>query len=874
MPQNFLKFLFVSLTLWSFSEALAQDFMEKRVKLPPGNYSPKDLLTLLREQGLSVAYSSDKIPASKCAVLEDTTYSIHQLLRFISECSGINYKVKGNSVIINYDKANEKRYLRGIVRDAETGEVLIGASVQRLGTRTPTGVITNKYGYYSLALTEGVYVLKVSFMGYHDLMDTVEFKNKSKIRNLNLVPKTEFLDAVVVSSIEPDYNVSSLIPGTNTLDLSTKGEIPYFLGEVDVLQGATLLPGIKSLGEDANGLNIRGSNTDENLVMLDEATVYNPNHLFGLISVFNPEAVNNVEIMKGFIPPAYGGRASSVITVHQKEGNNQEFHVTGGIGLISAKFIAEGPLKRNESSFIISGRQSLLDVNTFTDISSRSSFHDLNAKINWKFNKKNTFYFSSYIGGDHNINVLKTERNWGNQNYSFRWNHLFGKRTFANFSSIISRYNYRITQPQEAASYIGTSQITDYTMKSDWAFTINPNHEINYGSITTFHRLHPGDRVPYNAQSSSSTVHMDSEFGFESALYVSHKAKFGEHFSTLYGLRLSSLYDIGPKKVYVYDASQAKSDQSIIDTLHYSLFKIVKKYYGWEPRASMTYRFSPSTSLKASYSRTFQYIHLISSTISPSPTDIWKLSDTYIPPTESNQVSLGLYKNFHQNQWESYIEGYYKVLSNTVEYKQGADLLFNANLETELLKGHGRAYGLEFFLKRNTGRLTGWISYTLSRSEVRVKGKYDSETINNGEYYPSDYDKTHDLSVVGIYEILPRLSASFTFNFSTGRPYTYPIGKYYYEGNLVPQYGFRNQDRLPNYHRLDLSVKWQSKKFKKDGTYKNYQDYWTLVVYNVYGRNNVYSYTYDEDASTGQTTITPYSIFSAPIVGITYHFKF
>lgn len=873
MPQTFLKIFLVSIaSLTLLRKGQSQEVLDQQIAIIPGRYSSQEITRLLQEQGTSIAFSSDKLPKTSCDITQ-SPMTVAQLLETLGECSGIKYELRGKTILISYQKRPARRYLRGIVRDAESGEVLIGATVQKMDNLS--GVITNSYGYYSMSLREGTHILRVRSIGYHDLIDTVELATKSRIRNLKLIPKIEELNEVVVSAMEPDFNVNSLIPGFNTLDLSTRGEIPYFMGEVDVLQGATLLPGITTLGEDGNGLNIRGANADQNLILLDEAPIYNPNHLNGLISVFNPEAVNNVEIMKGFIPPAYGGRASSVITVHQKEGNSQDFHITGGIGLVSAKLIAEGPLKKEKSSFILSARQSLLDISSFTDNTSKSNFQDLNAKINWKYNSRNTFFASAYFGNDRNTNIFNTVRNWGNANYSFRWNHLYGKRTFANYSLVVSEYNYRITQPQEAASYIGRSRIKDYTLKADHGFVINPSHEIQYGGSITFHRLKPGDRIPYDDDSSSSNpLYLDSEHGFESALYVSHQARFTDHLSAHYGLRISSLYNIGPSTVYLYDPSLPKSDQSIIDTLNYEGIHIVKKYTGWEPRASLVYKMGSFTSLKAAYTRSFQYVHLISSTITPSPTDIWKLSDTYVPPTESNLFSLGLYRNFNQNKWEAYVDGYYKRLSNTVEYKAGADLLFNENPETELLRGQGRTYGVEFFLKKNEGKLTGWLSYTLSKSETKVKSNFEEETINNGQYFPTDYDKRHDVSLVGIYELLPRLSASFSFNFNTGRPYTLPVGKYYYEGNLVPQFGFRNQSRLPDYHRLDVSVKWQSKRYKRNGSFKKYQDYWTLAVYNVYARKNVYSYVFEENETTGETTVTPYTIFDTVIPGITYHFKF
>lgn len=869
MPKFLLAFFVLIFSLFC-TTGTAQEILKRPITLATYTYTLDSALQTAKAQGFPVAYSSSKLPNARCN-FKSSQLLFEDFLKALKTQTGINYTVNGNIVAISYEKPTvELQTIRGTVRDLESGEALIGAAVYEPGSLN--GVITNSYGYFSLSLSAGEHVVRVSFIGYEDILDTIDL-SKGHIRNFMLAQKVNELNEITISAIEPDFNVSSLIPGINTLNLSTEGQIPYFLGEVDVLQGATLLPGIKTLGEDANGLNIRGGSTDQNLILLDEATVYNPNHLYGLISVFNPEAVNNVEIMKGFIPPSYGGRASSVISVHQKEGDDQNYHFTGGIGLVSARFIAEGPIKKKQSSFILSGRQSIFDLSL--DNNTSTSFQDLNAKINLKYNKKNTFYFSGYFGNDRNTNTFETVRNWGNRNFSLRWNHLFGRRVFANFSAILSEYNYKITQPREAASFIGKSRIIDYTAKSDWGYVITPKHELKFGGSTIFHRLKPGDRIPFDEQTSSSNpLYLDSEHGVESAIYLSHEATLGKKFSALYGFRISSLHYLGAGTIYQYDPELPRSNESITDTLTFGALEIMKSYYGWEPRASVSYRLSEQASIKASYTKSLQYLHLISSTITPAPTDIWKLSDSHIAPTTSHHYSLGIYQNFKDNKWETYVDGYFKRLVNMVQYKDGADLLFNPNPETELLTGMGRAYGMEFFLKKNEGKFTGWLSYTLSRSEIKVAGQFDVETINNGRYFPSNYDKKHDISLVGIYKFLPRLSGSFSFKYNSGRPFTLPLGKYIYEGNLIPHFGNRNQSRLPDYHRLDLSVKWQGKQFKADGTPKRFEDYWTLVVYNAYGRNNVYSYFFKEDKQSGVTTIEPYTIFDSVIPAITYNFKF
>lgn len=865
---------FLLLQVAFLPKGTAQALLDQEIFVPPGTYKLEQVFELFNDSGVTVAYSPEKLPGSSWSNTSQKG-TIRSYLEDIKATTGIEFKTTGDIVVISYEpkKPSDKKVsIRGFLRDAETGESLIGATVYMPGTNK--GTVSNKYGYYSFTLKEGSHIIRAAFLGYNELEDTLIIKNKNKFVNFMLTPKTEQLSEIVVSAVEPDENITSLIPSRNTINLNTKGQIPYFLGEVDVLQGATLLPGISTLGEDANGLNIRGGTVDQNLILLDEATVYNPNHLFGLISIFNPETVNSLEIMKGFIPPSYGGRSSSVINVHQREGNDQNFKFTGGIGFLSARFIAEGPLKRNKSSFIASARQSLLNISLDENITS-ASFRDLNFKVNLKANKENTFFLSAYYGRDVNENQFNRVNRWGNRNISARWNHLFGPRIFTNFSAIISEYNYQVSQPQEAGSYIGKSRILDYTLKSDWGFVISSKHELGFGGSMILHRLKPGDRIPFEENSSSSNpLFLDSEHGLESAVYVSHQAKINKQIFALYGLRISSLQNFGPGKIYQYEEGIPKSNNSIIDTVVFNQRTIMHSSFGFEPRASFVFQLSKDKSIKTSYSRTFQYLHLISNTISPSPTDTWKLADTYIPPTSSDHFSLGYYQNFINNRWEAYVEMYYKSLANLVEYKNGADLLYNEHLETELLRGAGRSYGTEFFLKKNKGNFTGWLSYTLSKSEVKVVGSLSEENVNSGKFFPANHDKLHDISIVGIYEILPRLSGSFSFNFHSGIPFTLPAGKYEFEGITVPHFKDRNQSRLPDYHRLDFSLKWQGKKIKKSGEPKKINDYWTLSVYNAYGRNNVYSYFIQENPINNTTEIIPNTIFDRPIPAITYHFKF
>ncbi len=871
MLKTFTRLSIVLIFLLAGHFGLTQD-----KSLHEGTYTLEELLILLDED-YNLAYSLNTIPGdSRIIISENTPYD--ELFQLISNQTNVLIKKQGASYIITSGSLKQDKFsIKGFVRDRETGEPLIGSAI--ILKDSYQGVVTNSYGYYSLTLPPGSYEVVCSFIGY--MPDTLSLDLQSHVsHNFTLSLRASELAEITVSSREPEYNIKSIIPGVNTLNLQTEGQIPYFLGEVDVIQGALLMPGIRTIGEDASGINVRGGEVDQNLLLLDESIIYNPNHFYGLISVFNPEAVNNIEIMKGFMPPSYGGRVSSVITINQKEGNDEDFSVTGGVGLVSARLIAEGPIKRKVSSFIVSARQSIADLSVLGNTSSglsrnTANFQDFNTKLNWKVNPTNTIHLAGYFGNDRNRTGFNAVRNWGNRNLSVRWNHLFGPRLFSNFTNTVSEYFYRVTDPQEAGSFVGRSSIINYSSKVDLAFSITPQHELTFGAGTIYHRLLPGERIPFDENASSRPFSLDTENAFESSAYVGHEWEIGKRFTMLYGFRFSSLINLGPASVYTYDPDVERNTSNIIDTTLFEEGEVIKHYYGLEPRISTNYIFNDAQSVKASYTRTYQYLHLISNTVIPSPTDIWKISDQYVPPTRSDHYSLGFYQNLGNNMFETSIELYYKALDNIIEYKNGANLLFNPNMETEILTGVGRSYGMEIFAKKNHGRFTGWLSYTLSRAELKVETPFPNQTINGGRYFPANHDKLHDISLASIFKIGERWAASGTFNFSSGRPITLPAGKYEFEGNLVPHFQDRNQNNLPSYHRLDLSLKWNGRQFKKDGSPKRYSDYWTFVLYNVYGRANAYSLIFRKsETDPNLTEAIPFTIFDSPIPAITYNFKF
>lgn len=849
-------------------ESFAQSALDEPVSIKAGTYSLTTALQDLKLNGAPIIFSQNRLPETPIRIEKNET--LRQLLERLQSQELFLFKVERSHIQIV--KFQPPRFtINGLVRDEETGEHLIGATIQI--QRTTDGTISNGYGYFSLTLPIGTYDISFSHVGYQPYSTQVNLSSDTYL-SVTITPSAVILDEVEVHSRSADLNVKENIPSISRLNIENEaGRIPYFLGEVDIIQNALLQPGIKTIGEDASGIHVRGGRADQNLILLDEATIYNPNHFYGLISVFNPEAVNDVRIMKGFVPPSYGGRSASVMEVRQKEGNANKFGYSGGIGVLSARLLAEGPLKKGKSSFLASGRQSLLNLSLDDFASSsvrrnRIRFQDLNLKLNSRPNQNNTFYLSGYFGNDRNTAGFNSIRNWGNKMVNMRWNHIFSPKLFANFSTFLSEYVYRIESSEEPGAFVSKSRIVDYSLKSDLTYSFNPSNELNFGFSSILHRLQPGDREPFNIDATTNTIRLDPELGLESALYLNQHTDFGPvRFN--YGVRYSLFHNLGPEEVKVYDPNFSPSDTTIIDTLSFEKNEIIRKYGNFEPRFSANWIINQRTSLKASYSKTIQYLHLISNTLAPAPTDIWKLSDTYIPPGVSHQYSLGLYKNLKDNQWETNFELYYKDNLQDLAYRNGADLVFNENIETELLIGTGRSYGFEFYAAKKTGKVTGWVSYALSRSETRLNE--DEQRI----YVLNNFDKTHDLSTTWVYKFSDRISFSSNFILATGIPLTLPGDKYVFEGNLIPHFSDRNKSRLPNYHRLDLSLKWTGKKLRNDGSQRKNRDFWIFTIYNAYARRNVNSYFFRESLQNpGFGEIVQYSIFGTIIPAITYNFKF
>jgi len=758
--------------------------------------------------------------------------------------------------------------LSGYLKDKANGEALIGATIYI--PQLKTGVITNPYGFYSISVPEGSYSVTFSYIGFQTQTPLINL-NASKQLNVLLEEDTKQLDEVVITGVKKNRNVESLQMSMEKVQVKMIRKLPSFMGEVDIIKSITLLPGIQNGGEGSSGLYVRGGGPDENLMILDEAPVYNASHLLGFFSVFNSDAIKDVEVFKGGIPAEYGGKASSVIDIRMKDGNSQQLGMSGGIGNISSRLTVEGPIIKDKWSFIVSGRRTYADVlgkaigiEELQD--NQLYFYDLNLKTNVEINDKNRIYLSAYTGDDYFKAGESIYMRWGNLTSTARWNHLFSNKLFSNTSLIFSRYNYNLGVPESAADQFDwTSQISDYNFKEDFSWYLNSNNKLTLGFNLIYHHFEPG-AVDANEGSYFSDLKLTNYNAVDNSLYVSNEQTIGPKLTLRYGLRYSYFQQIGKGKVREYQNPGQPNEDEVTDIKEYGSGELIPPpYHNLEPRLAVKYMLTPESSIKASYNRMAQNLHLISNTNSPTPLDIWLPSNSYIKPLIANQLGLGYFRNFNDNMFETSAEVYYKKMNNVIDYIDGAELFLNEDLETELLRGKGYAYGLELYAKKQEGRLTGWLSYTLSKSMREIPG------INSNKAYPSSYDRTHNVSLVANYELAKRLNLSSTWVFSTGNPTSYPIAKYDVQGNTIYYYADRNSNRIPDYHRLDLSLTYD---FKKNDRRKFKQSL-NFSIYNVYARRNAYSVTFRQNEDNPNVSeATRLSIIGSVIPSITYNFNF
>ena len=733
-----------------------------------------------------------------------------------------------------------------------------GASVI-VDSQANLGTTTNAYGFYSITLPAGKHKVRYQYVGYTNSEIEIDlFENKKN--DIELVEKTYELGNIVVTGERPDRNVTSVEMGNVKMAPKEIEKIPVIFGEQDIVKTMQLTPGVKAAGEGNSGFYVRGGGIDQNLILLDEAPVYNASHLLGFFSVFNSEAIRDANLMKGSIPAEFGGRASSVFDIKMKEGNLKEYGVAGSVGLISSNLAVEGPIVKDKGSFIVSARRTYADV--FLMFSKKEElqdtklyFYDLNLKANYKINENNRIYLSGYFGRDDFGFDNEFGFDWGNATGTIRWNHNFSEKLFSNTSFVVSNYSYDINILGDVNITIG-SQINDLNLKQDFTWYANAQNTIKFGGNIIYHNIMPGEiKVSENSGINAETI--TTRKAIEWAAYVSNSQNISAKLKLYYGLRLALFSNIGPGDFYEFS-----DDMELVETTTLNSFEFVKTQGGLEPRLALNYLINSRSSVKTSFNRIYQFLHLLSNSTTTTPTDLWLPSSNNVKPQIADQVSLGYFRNFKENEFESSVEVYYKDLKNQIDYKNGAELVFNSTVEAELVFGRGWAYGAEFMFKRNFGRVNGWVSYTLSRTMRQF------DEINNGNVFPARQDRIHDLAIVGIYDISPKWSLSANWIYYTGNAVTFPSGKYEIDGLIAGYYTERNGYRMPPYHRLDIGLTWQRKKTEK------FESSWNFSVYNAYARENAYFIQFRQNADNpAKTEAVQFAVFKA-IPSVSYRFKF
>lgn len=772
-------------------------------------------------------------------------------------------------------QAQKKFTISGVVADEKNKETLIGVSL--FVQETKTGLVTNEYGFYSITLPEGDYTLLINYLGYQTVTEKIKLNQDLK-KNIYLSVSSQQLDEVVIVDNKKRVDIRKPEMSVNKLTIQEIKEMPVIFGEVDVLKSILTLPGVTNAGEGQSGFNVRGGGADQNLVLLDESTIYNSSHLFGLFSVFNPDAIKDLKLYKGGIPSRFGGRLSSILDIYQKEGNKNAFHMNGGIGLISSRILAEGPIVKDKGSFLIAGRGSYahLFLKLFDNPNS-AYFYDLNTKLSYSINEKNNVYLSGYFGRDVfqlNDSFVNT---YGNAVINFRWNHLYSDKLFSNLSMIYSDYYYGLRL--DFVGFNWDSGIKNYNIKYDFKHYITDKFKLNYGLQSHYYDFNPGKIEPTGEDSGINPEQLDKKYAMENAIYADAEHQISNKISLSYGLRFSNFLRLGQQTMNTYTNDQPvifNPDFQIyqnaepIGTVSYGKNKTIAKFDNLEPRFAVSYVINEEQSVKASYNRMTQYLHLISNTQSPTPLDVWAPSDRYLKPQLLDQVAIGYFRNFKDDLYSLEVESFFKKIKNRVDYIDGANLIANEAIEQVILNGKARAYGLEVLFRKNSGRFKGWVSYTLSRTEQQVAGRTPEETgINNGNWYKTGFDKLHNLAVVANYKLNEKWRFSANLIAQTGQPVTFPNGQYQYEGITVPVFSGRNEENLPTYHRLDVSATLTPTKNKG----RKWQAEWVFGIYNLYNRQNAASITFRQNQETGSNEALRLSIFGI-VPSATYNIKF
>ena len=751
--------------------------------------------------------------------------------------------------------------LSGRITDRSNGEALIGAVI--FIRELQTGAASDLYGNYSLSAPTGNYAVLFSYVGYKKV-DTAIALTRNLTINVELEPVTETLNEVVILGEKPDKNISEAEMSVFKLDIKTIERIPSLMGEVDLIKVIQLMPGVQSVSEGGSGFSVRGGAPDQNLIQLDEATVYNASHLMGFFSVFNNDAIRDVTLYKGDIPSQYGGRLASVLDVRMKEGNNKRFEITGGIGLIASRLTIEGPIVKDKISFIVSGRRTYADL--FLALSSNENlrdnklyFYDFNLKLNYRVGQKDHLFLSGYFGRD----VFKNNfarMNWGNGTGTMRWNHMFNTKLFGNFTVLYSDYRYFMGTPEgNTTSFEWDASLKDAGIKGDFSWYLNAGNTIRFGVTSVYHMINPGIAQGIGNETVVSKVSVPKNYSLETAIYAGNEQKAWKRWTFKYGIRISAFQNIGPGTVFYFDSAGAATDSVVYDPGDF-----YKNYFGFEPRLGILLTINGRSSVKASYSRTVQYLQLAQNTSAGTPLDIWFPASPNVRPQTCDQVALGYFRNFRRNTVETSLEAYYKRMNHVIDFKDHAVLLLNNKLEGEILEGMGYSYGMEVLVRLNEKKLNGWVSYTFSRSFREIPG------INDGNPYPAPYDKPHNLSLVASYQIVSRLSVSLNWIYATGNPVTFPTGRAEIGGKIIPIYSDRNAYRYQDYHRLDLSVVFSSKD-KPGARFK-----WdiNLSVYNVYNRHNTWSINFVQDDEDPDMTYAEKVYLFGIVPSVTFNFHF
>lgn len=774
-----------------------------------------------------------------------------------------------------FSSAQEKFTLSGTVSEASSNETLIGVTVAL--PELQTGITTNEYGFYSITLPEGEYRVQVTYLGFQDIVTTIVLSEDQKV-NFQMVEEAEILDEVVVTDNSEKLDIRKPQMSVNTMSVETIKKIPVILGEADVIKSILLLPGVTNAGEGASGFNVRGGSVDQNLILLDEATIFNSSHLFGFFSVFNPDAIKDIKLYKGGIPARYGGRVSSVLDIFQKEGNSRELDINGGIGAVASRLLVEGPIIKDKAAFLVGGRASYAHLFLpLFDVDNTAYFYDLNTKLNYRINENNNIFLSGYFGRDVFGISESFVNTYGNAVGNFRWNHLFSDKLFSNLSLIYSDYYYGLKL--DFVGFNWNSGIQNFNVKYDLKHYLSNNFQINYGVNNIYYQFNPGKIEPSNPDSGIVEEQLIEKYANEFAAYIDIEHDITENLSLGYGLRFSHFTRLGQDELNVYQNDdpvyfdpllRIYEEAEPIGTINPGRKESLASFNNFEPRISLAYTLNPNSSIKASYTRLSQYLHLLSNTNSPTPLDVWTPSGPFTKPQLLDQSALGYFRTLKNGKYSLESEVFYKTVKNRIDYIDGANLVANDAIEQVILNGEARAYGLELLLRKNEGRFQGWVAYTLSKSEQRTPGRTTEETgINNGQWYNTPYDKPHDISVFASYELNKKWSFNTNFVYQTGQPTNYPIGQFEFQGLTIPYYGLRNKERLPDYHRIDVSATLIPKKNKQ----RKWQAEWVFSIYNLYNRRNAASINFNRNEETGVNEAVRTSIFGI-VPSVTYNFKF